>query len=190
MPSSWVTNDSTTPSSYTWTISRPQYSSSYPVIFMATQMKMSDGSVTTSYPSKDETTTVIDGGHITTGTIDASRVYVTNINADNITSGYINADRIRGGEIDARYIDVTHLDANNITSGYINGDRIEAHTITAGEITYDVLDGLKFGSVKVYNGQTRQTDWALSATVSWVSKDDVWFELTFWNGWLVNVEVN
>ena len=32
-------------------------------------------------------TTVIDGGHIVTGTLDASKVNVTNLNADNITTG-------------------------------------------------------------------------------------------------------
>ena len=140
MPSGWVTNDSTNPSSYTWTTARPQYSSSYPVTFMATQMKMSDGSVTTSYPSKDETTTVIDGGHITTGTIDASRVTVDNLDASNIVSGYISADRISGGSINARYIDVYNLDASNITTGSLSADRISGGSINARNIDVYNLD--------------------------------------------------
>ena len=39
--------------------------------------------------------TIIDGGHITTGTIDASIVNVNNINASNISTGTIDAERIK-----------------------------------------------------------------------------------------------
>lgn len=38
-----------------------------------------------------ETATIIDGGHIQTGTIDASQVDVTNLKADNIVSGLLSA---------------------------------------------------------------------------------------------------
>jgi hypothetical protein len=38
--------------------------------------------------------TVIDGGNITTGTIDAQIVTVINLNADNITTGTLNANRL------------------------------------------------------------------------------------------------
>lgn len=71
----------------TWTLKRPTYSRSYPVLFLAKQRKNVAGTVTCTTPLKDDTTTVIDGGHITTGTIDASAVNVTNLNADNISSG-------------------------------------------------------------------------------------------------------
>jgi hypothetical protein len=43
--------------------------------------------------------TVINGGNITTGTIDASDVNVTNINASNIISGELSANRISGGTL-------------------------------------------------------------------------------------------
>ena len=68
----WIT--STTGNQNEWTLKRPQYSSSYPVLFVAKQKKTVSGTVTCSTPLMDDTTTVIDGGHITTGTIDASRV--------------------------------------------------------------------------------------------------------------------
>jgi hypothetical protein len=55
--------------------------------------------------------TVINGGNITTGTIDASDVNVTNINASNITSGSISADRIQGG--------IMTVGGLNNTNGYI-----------------------------------------------------------------------
>lgn len=91
----WVTD--TTGSQNTWTLKRPEYNSSYPVLFVATQRKNVAGTVTCTTPMIDLTTTVIDGGHITTGTIDASVVSVTNLNASNITSGTLSANYISGG---------------------------------------------------------------------------------------------
>ena len=96
-PTSWVSND--TGNQNTWTLKRPQYNSSYPVLFVATQRKDVGGAVTCTTPMIDDTTTVIDGGHITTGTIDANNVNVTNINAGNITSGTLDAARISAGSI-------------------------------------------------------------------------------------------
>ena len=93
----WVTN--ATGNQNTWTIKRPTYNSSYPVLFVATQRKSVGGTVTCTTPQIDNTTTVIDGGHITTGTIDASVVSVTNLNASNITSGTMSASKISGGTL-------------------------------------------------------------------------------------------
>lgn len=84
----------------TWTRKRPEYTSDYPVLFIATQKKKADGSTPTcTTPLKDNTTTVIDGGHITTGTIDASVVNVNNINASNITIGTLDASRIAANSL-------------------------------------------------------------------------------------------
>ena len=55
-----------------WTLKRPVYDSNYPIVFVATQRRAVGGAVTCTTPMKDDTTTVIDGGHITTGTIDAA----------------------------------------------------------------------------------------------------------------------
>lgn len=54
--------------------------------------------------------TTINGGCITTGTIDCNKVNVTNINASNIKSG----------TLDASQISVTNLNASNITSGALS----------------------------------------------------------------------
>lgn len=105
----WVTD--ATGNQNTWTTTRPVYSSSYPVLFVATQrqsVSQSSGTTCTcTTPVKDQTTTVIDGGHITTGTIDASQVNVTNINASNITSGTINAININGSTITGSTLEST-----------------------------------------------------------------------------------
>ena len=105
----WVTD--TSGSQNTWTLKRPEYNSSYPVLFVATQRKAVDGTVTCTTPMIDLTTTVIDGGHITTGTIDASVVNVTNLNASNITSGTMSANYIQGGTMTVGGL--------NNTNGYI-----------------------------------------------------------------------
>lgn len=107
----WVT--SSTDSQNAWRTKRPTYNSSYPVLFVATQRQtvaqMANSGTTCSCttPVKDDTTTVIDGGHITTGTIDASSVTVTNINASNISTGTLAAARIATGSIAIGKLDST-----------------------------------------------------------------------------------
>lgn len=81
----WITNTADQPN--TWTKKRPSYDANYPVLFVATQRKAVDGTITCTTPLKDDNSTTISGGQITTGTIDASRVTVENINASNITTG-------------------------------------------------------------------------------------------------------
>jgi len=70
-----------------WSTKRPTYQKNYPVIFVAKQRKTVDDNVTCSTPTKDDTITVIDGGHITTGSIDANLITSGSINANLITSG-------------------------------------------------------------------------------------------------------
>ena len=79
----WVTRSDDVQNA--WTLKRPTYSSSYPVLFIAKQSKKVDGTISCTTPIKDDTTTVIDGGHITTGTIDAARLNIGDI----ISSGSI-----------------------------------------------------------------------------------------------------
>lgn len=76
----------------TWTTKRPTYNTSYPVLFIAKQKKTVSGTVTCTTPIKDDTTTIIDGGHITTGTIDASRV-----NVSNLTVGSFGSEELKTG---------------------------------------------------------------------------------------------
>ena len=82
----WVTE--TGDKQNTWTTKRPTYNSSYPVLFVAKQKKAVNEDVYCTTPVKDDTTTIIDGGHITTGTIDSNR-----LNADTIK---VNAANIQG----------------------------------------------------------------------------------------------
>lgn len=84
-----------------------------------------------------ETLTVIDGGKITTGTIDASIVTVNNIVAGNITAGTLNVDRILAGSIvsskvgsDLTDANITSINFNNITASNISATNINTGTLT------------------------------------------------------------
>lgn len=87
-----------------WTAKRPTYSKDFPVIFVAIQSQTiqqyaNGNTCSCTTPLKDDTMTVIDGGHITTGEIDASVVTVKNIDASKITTGELDAARIKAGSL-------------------------------------------------------------------------------------------
>ena len=92
-----------------WTTKRPTYNSDYPLVYVATQHKRLDGTVSCTIPLRDDSTTIIDGGHITTGVIDASKVSVTNLNASNITSGTIDAKLIDAEKLSIKFTNVDGL---------------------------------------------------------------------------------
>ena len=79
----WVTSSADTQNA--WRIRRPTYSSSYPVVFVAKQTKTVSGTVTCTTPIIDNTTTVIDGGNITTYSITANKISITDLQALNAT---------------------------------------------------------------------------------------------------------
>lgn len=161
-PTAWVTATGDTQNA--WTTKRPTYSSSYPVLFVATQRQTVGGTVTCTTPLKDDTTTVIDGGHITTGTIDASQATITNINASNIKSGTLSAARIAANSIavgkltgsisngdwkidlDNGTFTIGNISAGKITSGTIDSDRINTTTLMAKNLkatgTFQVDNGV------------------------------------------------
>ena len=128
----WITD--TTGNQNTWTIKRPTYNSSYPVLFVATQRKNVAGTVTCTTPQIDNTTTVIDGGHITTGTIDASVVNVSNINADNIKTGTLKAITIQDtGITPSNYWDLSN--GNFVaTNGSVGGFTLSSSGLSYGSI--------------------------------------------------------
>lgn len=143
----WVTN--TNGSQDTWTLKRPTYNSSYPVLFIATQRKDVGGTVTCTTPQIDNTTTVIDGGHITTGTIDASVVSVTNLNASNITSGTMSASKISGGTLT--------LGGSNNTNGTMTVKDANGNTAATVGNT-----GITVNGTQTIGGSSKQTTLVLS----------------------------
>ena len=83
--------------------------------------------------------TKINGGNITTGTIDAQKVTIKNLDASKITAGSLSADRISGGTINADLINVTNLNASNITQGTLNGNSIGITNLSASNISSGTL---------------------------------------------------
>lgn len=69
-------------------------------------------------------TTIINGGHIRSGTINANLVNVTNLNAANITSGDIAADRIQTAAVS--------IIGNTVTAAYVNALGISTAYLRAG----------------------------------------------------------
>ena len=140
----------------TWTTKRPTYSSDYPVLFVAKQKKPVSGSVTCTTPVKDDTTTVIDGGHVTTGTIDAARISTTVINAINANvSDTINADKINVSQLIVGQEQVDGLDETlkeliptslsqlENDSGYVDASFVPDEIPVAnihGQLTIDKID--------------------------------------------------
>lgn len=128
----------------TWTLKRPTYNASYPNVFIAVQKKTVSGDISCTTPLKDDSLTIIDGGRITTGSIDASKVSVVKLNANNITSGTIGANYIKGGTLtlggnnnvngllrllDAASTEILKLDNSgiNVSKGIINGPVIYSY---------------------------------------------------------------
>ena len=85
--------------------------------------------------SLENGTTTVDGGCITTGTIDASDVSIINLSASNIKSGTLSATYISGGTLDCSLMTVTNLSAGSITSGTMSANRISGGTIDATNVT-------------------------------------------------------
>lgn len=104
--------------------------------------------------SSSSGTTVINGGHITTGTLSAGAVNATSgtfnvanipdLNASKITAGKLSADRINVSEINIGAAQITsgtintaripNLDASKITTGTLSADRIGATSIAIGKL--------------------------------------------------------
>lgn len=100
-PTAWVS--ATSASQETWTQTRPQYSQSYAYLFIARQTETEDGTFSCTTPTRDYTTTVIDGANIITGTITADKISVTDLSALGATIGgwSIGSTTIRNRKADA-----------------------------------------------------------------------------------------
>lgn len=168
-PTEWVTNlgESVEGGTAEWTAKYPTYNSSFPVTFAAEQRLRLDKTAVCSDPVKDDVTTVIDGDHIVTGTIDATKVNVVNLDAGNITAGTLSADRISGGAITLGQLaaDARNAIANAATTatGYMSYDN---GTLTIGAEANETkaqLTNTKFafvgnGTELAYMGQNPDTD--------------------------------
>jgi len=141
----WVTD--ATGSQNDWTTKRPAYDQSYPVLFVATQrqtVSQSSGSTCTcTTPAIDETTTVIDGGNVITGTITAGK----------IAAGAVTVNKLSlSGQIGV-YTDST-LVTNGGYIGYMSGST--GYETTTGIAMMNSLSSnfamVTSAGVKLFNG--------------------------------------
>ena len=168
----WVTASGDTQNA--WTTKRPTYNGAYPLLFVAKQKKVVSGTVTCTTPVKDDTTTVIDGGHITTGQIDTARLNVSDIkdSGDFVTGSELDveADRISStvGDLDAALSE----SVDNVES---LAARMSAIEQTATQIQASV------SNVEGDVTTLRQTDSALEVKIANAAKSATDY-LTFANG--------
>lgn len=133
-PTAWVeysaesttateTDGTTTWSTPVWTTKRPTFSSEYPVVLVAMQRKRIDGTVTCTRPLIDDTTTVIDGGRLITGSVTANAIDATDLHvkAANI-DGTLTASQIATEGLELSVSAITGLgDQLSNISGELSG---------------------------------------------------------------------
>ena len=177
----------------TWTLKRPTYATDYPVLFVAKQTKTVAGVISCTTPLKDDTTTVIDGGHITTGTIDAAYLNIDDIIASGTIavksdlptkvseltndSGYATTSAIptKVSELtnDSSYVTSDDLDdveaiasnANDKATAY-RGTCTTAATTAAKVVTCTNFTLTTGVSITVYNSQKNTSSGALTLNVN------------------------
>ena len=114
---SWVTFNGQAQNS--WSTTRPTYNVTYPKLYIARQYKLAgDDSIYCTQPVLDTTTTVIDGGNIITGSIEANKIKSRSLTISNIADE--SYDVLMAGNADlqkyavpaaatGRYIKLGHL---------------------------------------------------------------------------------
>lgn len=137
-PSAWITD--TTGSQNVWTTKRPAYSQSYPVLFVATQRQSVDGTLSCTTPLIDDTTTIIDGGNIITGSITANQIAAGSLTIGNLNTAAQEA--IAEGQ-DALEKANANTDTLNNLTGYIKADNGVLTLGKAGNAFTTELDNTK-----------------------------------------------
>lgn len=139
MPTAWVTQtgnkwSSTNTSTANWTtkvtpILDPSNSSAVKNLYLWTceQREMADGSIAYTNVLLDDSTTVIDGGNIITGSVKANSI--------DAASGTFSTANIP--ELTADHIKASVISAVNNGTGTINADKINVSAIKIGDLTND-----------------------------------------------------
>lgn len=91
-PTTWVTSTATANS--TWSTKRMQYDRTYKYLYTCIQKQTVSGTITNTTVLLDDTTTVIDGGNIITGTVAANQIASNAITADKIAAGAITIGKM------------------------------------------------------------------------------------------------
>lgn len=179
-PSSFVTD--VTGGTGKWTCVRPEYSTSYPDCYTASERITVGGTFTCSSVKLDTTTTVIDGAHIITGSITANKIAVTDLNAFGATIGgwtinqrsiekavsgsydvYFSAPSSPSDTSDAFAVKALNAAGTALEYKFLvmyNGKVIAKNADIAGKITATSgeIGGFTIGATSIYNGMTSLSD--------------------------------
>ena len=138
MPSAWLTT--VTDVRDQWTCKVPRLTANadgtgtkYLYLYTCEQREMADGNIAYTTVLLDDSTTIIDGGTIITGSVSANAVNANSgtFNVANIPD--LNASKITAGDIAAARIQANVISAiNNLTAGQIDAARINASQLTIG----------------------------------------------------------
>lgn len=168
-----------------WSLSIPQLTSGttkYPYLYTAVQTQTVAQYALTTTPNcscstvlLDDTTTVIDGGTITTGIVSANRLnigdVITAINNDGTTT-------ISGGKITTGTLSASAVDASSGTFNEANIPNLNASKITAGTIAVGVLPDDALNSNIEVGGRNLALGTATSFTNSGTSSESKSYNLT------------
>lgn len=172
----WVTD--ATGNQNTWTTKRPEYSSSYKYLFVATQSQtMAQSAGTTcscTTPTRDLTTTVIDGGNITTGHVTADYLDLKNLTIkdsqnNNTLTIDSNGNFWTSGTVENSYVDtVNNIDTKiSIKDGKLAWNFRESNTYKKA-VEFSGFDwtnngGVSSFSIDFYN----YTDYSGGHPIDW-----------------------
>lgn len=181
----WVTNS--TGNQNVWTTVRPRYDQDYPVLYVAVQRQKVEQDILDpdececTQPVVDQTTTVIDGSKILTGSIQAGAIaantitvskltgnisnsgWVINFDNGTLTIGSISVSKITGNtgtdsagwgiNFDTGDFTIGNISANKLTAGTINANNVTIRGYYVNGSTLDLDDYVEFkNNYLVWNG--------------------------------------
>lgn len=130
-----------------WTLKRPTYNSSYPVLFTCVQNKTAENRFSWTTPIKDDTTTVIDGGNIITGSVTATQIAANAVTTEKLNANAVTAGKLATDSIKSRNFEDSWTTLYDATDG--SHDEQIYNFVISGQI-YEI-EGLPLGPADDYD---------------------------------------
>lgn len=166
-PTAWVT---ATGDAYgSWTTKVPPLTSGstkYPYLYTCIQRKTVAGAVSCSTVLLDDSTTVIDGGNIITGTVTTNQLA-----ANSVTTAKLAANSVTADQLASNSVTTAKLAANSVTAAKINVTDLMAQDMTAtGSFQVNNSKWLMTQDADGVTFQTKQTGTRFDGTAQPLSK--------------------
>ena len=139
MPTAWVTvGDDGTHQFAKWTTKVPRLTANadgtgtkYLYLYTCEQREMADGTLAYTTVLLDDSTTVIDGGNIITGSVTANELDANSVKANIVQTTDLAASQIVSGTIDAARINASSLAIGGSTLGTVLDGKADDGDVTA-----------------------------------------------------------